>query len=69
MRKKKKKSIVFHGLFCNSQRSAKTNKVTNLKQRKIRFTHESFTLRMNLFVLLNGLKSIMKTNLWKKRYI
>ena len=36
-----------------------------MKQRKILFPNESFTLRIIVYVLLHGLKSIMKTNSWE----
>ena len=63
MKKEQKKITVYfitHGEVQNWTQSP------NLKQRKILFTNESLTLRINVFVLLHGLKSIMKTNLWEK---
>ena len=57
-KKKTARKFLYHGIFCYSQRSAKSNTVT--KQREILFLNEGFVLRINVYILLHGLKSIMK---------
>ena len=65
---KKTIKLVFHGLFCNLQSSEKLNTVTKLKTKKLLFLNESFAVRINVYVLLHGLRSSMKTN-YVKEYI
>ena len=65
--KKKTIKLVFHGLFCNSRRSDKSNRVTKLKTKKNMVSElKFFSVRINVYVLLYGIRSIIRRKKYRK---